>query len=970
MAGVDFLINIKGKGLEFIDKSKKQIDELIKAEDKLEKQTKENTDANEDLADSNKEIVREQDKTIKSTNKVGVAFRNMKDDVKSNVKPTEDLSASAKKMGIALGAALATASAALAVYSKKIIDLTDAQKKMADKAGLDFDNFYAFAQIASLSGIEAENLSEKLIDMNIAITEANMGKGELLEFLTNLNVDIKELSKLNPEEQFYRISEAIKDLPKNEQLIILDKAKIKDIALLAYNYESLRDASRDLLDSGLVPKNAEEFEKFNDNIATGKLNIQNFTASVLGELLPGVNQLAEKLKSTNEEEGFFSPENVKELSYLLNGLVKILYVLSNAVLVVKNSIDIIMEVFIGFAFVMKDVLITPALLAIDVFKFFGNFLSDNFTIALTKMKNGLISAGLTMYEFGASAKETYADILDGIGKTEAAEKQRAAASLQRERIAEARSQLKEESKDVVFDTSSLEKLKLDASQTVARINGDVIKQVGNRVSEQVDELSEAIANIVVVVQDDGPDVVKPITKLKDKVKEDVKKVIEEVMPTVEDYQKMIDIISLKFKVGDESVSSKEDYIAQVLEKYNKILDIQKKGSVEYLTTQAKIVDFNKSMLDKEIKATQEKLDIFEKIKMLDKEFRAGVIQEDLLLSKSVVEYNNIIDSSKDVNEVLDARIGLLETEKKIEENIKKLKDKKEADQEKIILKRAEALRSEGKELEAIILLEDLRINKVREQFDNLKDQAEAVEIEKSLINTDKTQARINIIKDQIEDLNKTLNENNFFSQSDENAQIQKDLIKLKKEQIALEGDHKKAIENTGAFSLFTYEKVIEIGNNSIDIFGRGISNIVAGTKTGKEAVKEMTADVLSEFSKIALRQTLLNVSSYFGGGVGGNAGSSLVSSFISGVARNHSGIDVVTPDHTSGNFGLQPDEVLRVLNTKEMVMNRSDVKNVTNNNGNSRVTANVNINPSTIAPAIIREGYANLDDWAKTRGII
>jgi hypothetical protein len=981
MAGVDFLINFKQKGLEVVDKTKKSMNDLLKAEQNLTKQAKENTKENDKLAKSYDEINKEQESTIRSTNKVSVAFKQMKDNAKSAIDNNEKLKDSMKNIGVGLGAAIATASAALVAYSKIVIDLTVEQQRLADQSNINFERFQALSQAASLFGVEAGTLSEKLADMNIAITEAARGEGELVEFLKELNINAVELAKLSPEDQFYRLSEAIKSIPENEALLVLDKAKIKDIKLLADNYDSLKNSVEGFIATGLIPKNAEEFSEFNTNIKETKINIQNFAATVLNELLPVVNELYSKFNESLSED-FLNLENADTTIKTLKGIINLVLILSNSISVVKNAIELVFEVLIAFAVSVKDVLIAP----INVFiEFLKSVFQVNFINVFETIGNKVLKLGNYFLELQAKAELAYSSILETLGADEKASEVRIKALEKLAKVAEKSKELDVEL-DINFETSNIE-------QEFDKVFSNKFEVFKSRFKKQTDDLSEDIADIFKNVDElSNPDRLdtygtKPVKNKSDEIKDITIDTLSEInnlaknaqtelldalIPSLEDYQNQLNNLRTKFELGDISESTFKDEGVDILEN---ILNLTKGTNKELeARLQAKkfIEEFDKKEEEsskKKKEQEKERVDIFEKVKILQDEYRAGLKTEEISLAQQAAEYDKIAKTSKDQQVVLQALVGLRETENKLLDiQLQKQKEIKRQEDE-LLNKRVEVLRAQGRELEALQLEEESRIERVKEQFTDLEMQAEAVELEKALINTEKTKAQLDEVKQQIDDLNAELNSNNFFTDADRNVQIQEDLIRLKKQQIELEGKHADAIDKTSSLSLFTYEKVAEITSDSFDVLAEASANIIAQTDSTSKIVRKAMADILTEINKVLLRQLALNIANQLGGGTMGGGFAGAFTNLISTVARNHTGTNAITADHTSGQYGLQPDEVLRVLNTNEIVINRTEAKNLKNKSTPSSVNANVNIQASRVAPAIIREGYSDLDEWAKARGL-
>lgn len=112
-----------------------------------------------------------------------------------------------------LGVAIVTP---LAMAVKKLADTGFELRKLSSQLGMSVEALSALEFAAGQSGVELEDLSGALEELNIRLGEAVQdGTGPLAESFKKLGLNAAELAKMKPEERFKKIAQAIADI-RNE----------------------------------------------------------------------------------------------------------------------------------------------------------------------------------------------------------------------------------------------------------------------------------------------------------------------------------------------------------------------------------------------------------------------------------------------------------------------------------------------------------------------------------------------------------------------------------------------------------------------------------------------------------------------------------------------------------------------------------------------------------------------------------
>ncbi len=120
---------------------------------------------------------------------------------------------SAKVGAVAIVAMGAASAGAIAAMYKEQAQYNDTLAKSADKLGVTTQALEGMRHVAQLTGNSTQVLDKGLLDLNIKVQDAAKGIGEGKEALSALNLSAEKLARLSPDQQFLKVSEALKGIP-------------------------------------------------------------------------------------------------------------------------------------------------------------------------------------------------------------------------------------------------------------------------------------------------------------------------------------------------------------------------------------------------------------------------------------------------------------------------------------------------------------------------------------------------------------------------------------------------------------------------------------------------------------------------------------------------------------------------------------------------------------------------------------
>lgn len=232
---------------------------------------------------------------------------------------------SVKQLGSVLGRAtknialFGTAAAAAAVIgagvlASRSIDAIDNVAKLSSRLGIATETLFRFQHIANLSGIEFRTFSTALQRSQRRLADAAKGNATLSKAFSELGLSVNGLLRMDPEERFFQIGEALNNVSdKSERLRLafqlFDTEGVAVLQAMENGADGLRAMAQEADALGLtmsadVVKGVEEASDSMDRLKalfTGVVN--QLTAALAPALRVFVDLVRNKLQSAIEKSG-------------------------------------------------------------------------------------------------------------------------------------------------------------------------------------------------------------------------------------------------------------------------------------------------------------------------------------------------------------------------------------------------------------------------------------------------------------------------------------------------------------------------------------------------------------------------------------------------------------------------------------------------------------------------------------------
>lgn len=881
MAGVNFTIDVKKKGIEFVQQYRKELEEILEATKNLSEENKDLNKTNEDVKEGNEKLTK--------------SFKNLNDNITQNENKF-------KKYGGTVVASLALISGAI---GKTAIDLAkglNEQVVIANKMGVSFEVFQSLSKLSKQLGVDINQVSDKLLDFSKDIDEGIIRKsGPAYEALKELGIGINDLAGLDTIQRLELISTVLNSLPDvNKKNFYLDELKLKDISLIADEIGQVRDINNELRAKGLLisPAEAVAVKQFTEELNTLFSDYNTVLTKLSVTALPEIQSLISQIGLDSETA--FNPENVRFLS--------------ESIIVLSGSVGIVVEVFKGFINIINFALKSVANLGI----YLSDILPGLVDVAVSEISVYMKRLGSIGAEVNAQLNSLAGDVAFAVGADKLGKDLKDQADKERA-LSESRIASRNKEKDALkLKYKQLTEEEANARQFYLESNEMDVQKLGESYIKMQENLTKnlgKIANPQLTIKSNNEELLKKEQKL---IEENERKRLEaqkkakglnsEIFDQEEFLKKIneeIEKTNLQYEIGSKTLEERNKIL---VEQYSLIKDQNELDEIEKLKAELAI----KNLLAKDyFKIVQETKDLL----------AAGLLDEKSANEIILKNLNDIVLSEASREDKMKAQIEL--------NNIKLQQiEKEKLLQQDLLNAKANLLKADNREVEAFDLQSQERLKIIEKEFADSKDLAERLEIEKDLINIERTKLQLEEVKDEILKLEEETKKISFLD-FDQTIENQEKIIALKEKQIGLEKTLGTATKNTNEQILFTNEKVVEIMGKSLDSIAEGFANVMAGTKTLGEQARETLADILKEINKVIIRQIALNIASglksstTFSGGIGGG-----IASLLSGVARNHVGEWSVGADHTSGQYGLKQNETLRVLEVGESVLTQSQTKDL------------------------------------------
>jgi len=231
-----------------------------------------------------------------------------------------------KNIAVGLLAATAVSGFVVGKFAKQILDSGDQLHKMALRTGFTTEELSRLKHAAELSGTSIEGIEDTVKDMQKNLVDAASGSASMREQFSLLNLNVEELMKLSPAEQFRIISKALTDVEHPSQraaiaMRIFGEGGRRLVPLLANGSEGLKQMKKDADRLGITlgGKQANNIAAFNDSVSRLGKSFLGLFQKALGfeDLRLLVDRITESV--INFRESTFFEKTVANIGNLLSG---------------------------------------------------------------------------------------------------------------------------------------------------------------------------------------------------------------------------------------------------------------------------------------------------------------------------------------------------------------------------------------------------------------------------------------------------------------------------------------------------------------------------------------------------------------------------------------------------------------------------------------------------------------------------
>jgi lambda family phage tail tape measure protein len=206
-------------------------------------------------------------------------------------------------ISVAFGAALT----GIAASVKGSMDNIDAMAKSARNLGTSFGSFQALARSASMAGVSTDTLTQSLTRLQVNLGQAfSKGTGPAVDALSKLGVSLTELSGLNVDQQFARITQELSKIqdPAERASLATELLGKQGPKLLeaAAGMERLKQETEQM-GLALSAIDTTTIETANDAMSELGIIIENARNKLAAELAPFVIAISRMFKDAAMEGG-------------------------------------------------------------------------------------------------------------------------------------------------------------------------------------------------------------------------------------------------------------------------------------------------------------------------------------------------------------------------------------------------------------------------------------------------------------------------------------------------------------------------------------------------------------------------------------------------------------------------------------------------------------------------------------------
>ena len=207
----------------------------------------------------------------------------------------------------ALGVGFSAVGAAASI--KGVIDANDALAKMSAATGIAVESLAGLEFAASQSGTNLDQVSKGVRRFSRLILESADGTDKYGRLIRALGLDLDELKNSTPEEQFIKLSGAIRDnVSEQERAVVVTSLFGNEYAKLTPLLSQGEQGLRDLIARGkelnpVTAESAKKSEEFNDRLDELSRSFDAIKVEAASSILPTLNSIAGEMAEATKESG-------------------------------------------------------------------------------------------------------------------------------------------------------------------------------------------------------------------------------------------------------------------------------------------------------------------------------------------------------------------------------------------------------------------------------------------------------------------------------------------------------------------------------------------------------------------------------------------------------------------------------------------------------------------------------------------
>jgi hypothetical protein len=203
------------------------------------------------------------------------------------------------------GMAAAAAATGLSIYgiAQRIESLAGVVDK-ANQTGLSAQFIQELGFAADQAGVPVDNLFDSLKDMTTKIGEASLAADATAKNLDQIGLNIGDLKKLKPEDQFLAIADSIAKLPTVAErsaagIAIFGESAVKLVPLLSQGEEGIRSLMQQAKDLkiGISDEDLKSIATADNAMARMKSSLSSVVSNIAVSLAPVFEQISNSLTS-------------------------------------------------------------------------------------------------------------------------------------------------------------------------------------------------------------------------------------------------------------------------------------------------------------------------------------------------------------------------------------------------------------------------------------------------------------------------------------------------------------------------------------------------------------------------------------------------------------------------------------------------------------------------------------------------